>query len=48
MKIKRLLTGVLAGFCTVSAFAFSGCGKAMENVVIYSATEDYRIEHIKK
>ncbi len=48
MKIKRLLTGVLAGFCAVSAFTFSGCGKAKENVVIYSAAEDYRIEHIRK
>ena len=48
MKIKRLLTGVLAGFCAVSAFTFSGCGNAKENVVIYSAAEDYRIEHIRK
>ena len=48
MKIKRLLTAVLATMCAASALAFCGCGKTKENVVIYSAAEDYRIEHIRK
>ena len=48
MNITKKLILVLSGICIASAIILPGCKKTKEEITIYSAAEDYRIEYIKK
>ncbi|MFR7854013.1 MAG: extracellular solute-binding protein [Acutalibacteraceae bacterium] len=47
MKIKKLLSVILSALMLVSVAALAGCGSSKEKVIIYTAAEDYRIDHIR-
>jgi len=46
MKIKKILVAVMSMILCMSML--SGCGKSKESIIIYTSTEDYKIEYMTK
>lgn len=49
MKFKRSLALIiLIAMLAVSSLSFAGCGATKETIIIYTSTEDYKVEYMQK